>query len=175
MTRKILLAVSLCFLVKVVWSQSEKETRINLINPGIALEYPIGKNSTLEFNVGVGYNYSYPNLNTVFGESGFQWQIAPFIDIQRRKYYNFEKRQSNKKSGSNFIALRYLFYGSRLAGNVRTDQNYSMDIGPTWGMKREYGRWTALFSVGPAYYFDLTGAGGFLPIALEFNFGYRLK
>lgn len=35
--------------------------------------------------------------------------------------------------------------------------------------------WTLLRSVGPIYYFDLTGAEGVFPINFEFNLGYRLK
>ncbi|MHA7129542.1 hypothetical protein [Algoriphagus namhaensis] len=174
MIKRIFWTVVLSMPIFELQAQDEKETRVNIINPGIALEYPIGNYSTIEFNAGAGYNISYPNLNT-FGVSGFQWQIAPFIDIQGRKYYNAEKRKSVEKRGSNFIGLRYLYYGPRIAGNVMPDENYSMAVGPTWGLKRQYGLWTLLFSAGPAYYFDLTGAGGFLPLALEVNFGYRLK
>lgn len=173
---KCLILFSLTFYTGLsVFAQSEKEIRLNGINPGFVLEYPLGNNISLEFNAGIGYNGSYPELNTDFGESGFQGQLAPFIDIQGRKYYNLAKREAKGKESGNFVALRYLFYGPRIAGNVRTNENYSMAVGPTWGLKREYGRWTLLSSVGPVYYFDLTGSGGFLPIYLEFNFGYRLR
>ncbi|GAB3228681.1 hypothetical protein J0A67_13910 [Algoriphagus aestuariicola] len=156
-------------------AQTSKELRLNVVNPGIAWESPLGKHTTLEINVGLGYNYSYPELNTMYGESGFQGVIAPFVDLQGRSYYNLKKREGNEHRGGNFLALRYLYYGPRIAGNVRPNENYTMAVGPTWGIKREYGRWTFLSSVGPIYYFDLTGSGGFWPINLEFNFGYRLK
>lgn len=158
-----------------LYSQQNKELRLNVLNPGIAWESPLGQNTTLELNAGIGYNYSYPELNTMYGESGFQGIIAPFVDVQGRSYYNLGKREGNDHKGGNFLALRYLYYGPRIAGNVRPNENYTMAVGPTWGLKREYGRWTLLSSVGPIYYFDLTGSGGFWPINLELNFGYRLK
>lgn len=119
-----------------IYAQGEKEVRINLINPGIAWENPIGKNTTVEYNFGIGYNYSYPELNTIYGESGFQGQIAPFADIQVRNYYNLRKIEGNGRRSRNFVALRYLFYGPRIAGNVRANENYSMAVGPTWGFKK---------------------------------------
>jgi hypothetical protein len=158
-----------------IYAQGEKEVRINLINPGIAWENPIGKNTTVEHNFGIGYNYSYPELNTFYGESGFQWQIAPFADIQVRNYYNLRKIEGNGRRSRNFVALRYLFYGPRIAGNVRANENYSMAVGPTWGFKKGYEKWTFLGSAGPIYYFDLTGSGGVFPIDFEINLGYRLK
>ncbi len=156
-------------------AQTEKELRLNIINPGIAWENPIGKITTIEYNIGIGYNYSYPDLNTIYGEPGFQGQIAPFVDIQGRRYYNLDRVESGKRKSKKFLALRYLFYGPRIAGNVRTDENYSMAIGPTWGFKRNYERWTLLGSLGPTYYFDLTGTGNVFPLNFEINFGYRLK
>lgn len=65
-------------------AQTEKEVRLNVLNPGIAWENPLGRSTTIEFNIGIGYNGSYPELNTMYGESGFQGQIAPFVDIQGR-------------------------------------------------------------------------------------------
>ncbi|MBN7809364.1 hypothetical protein J0A68_00260 [Algoriphagus sp. H41] len=158
-----------------LYSQQNKELRLNFLNPGIAWESPLGQHTTLELNAGIGYNYSYPELNTMYGESGFQGIIAPFVDVQGRSYYNLDKREGNSHKGGNFLALRYLYYGPRIAGNVRPNENYTMALGPTWGLKREYGRWALLSSVGPIYYFDLTGSSGFWPVNLEFNFGYRLK
>jgi hypothetical protein len=158
-----------------LFGQVEKEVRLNLLNPGIAWENPIGKNTTVEYNFGIGYNYSYPELNTIYGEGGFQRQIAPFADIQVRNYYNLQKIEGNGRRSRNFVALRYLFYGPRIAGNVRTNENYSMAVGPTWGFKKGYEKWTVLGSVGPIYYFDLTGSAGVFPINFEINLGYRLK
>jgi len=176
MTRLIYLFVVLFFgTISIGFGQNFKEVRLNVLNPGIAWENPLGKNTTIEYNLGIGYNGSYPWLNTIYGESGFQGQIAPFIDIQGRNYYNLEKVAEKERKSKKFVALRYLFYGPRIAGNVRTNENYSMAVGPTWGFKRAYEKWTLLGSVGPIYYFDLTGTDGVFPINFEINLGYRLK
>lgn len=91
MTKKlILLLTGLIVFIGSVFSQTEKTTKINFLNPGIAWERPLGMKTTAELNVGVGYNGSYPEL-TGFGNSGFQTLIAPFVDVQTRYYYNFEK------------------------------------------------------------------------------------
>lgn len=176
MIKKILVALILVVNFNALsFAQTKKEVRLNILNPGIAFENPIGKKTTVEYNFGIGYNGSYPNLNTIYGESGFQGQIAPFVDIQGRNYYNLQKVQEGKRKSGKFVALRYLFYGPRIAGNVRTNENYSMAVGPTWGFKRAYEKWTLLGSVGPIYYFDLTGSDGIFPINFEINLGYRLK
>lgn len=171
-----LLGLSLFVLITTIsFAQTSKDLRLNILNPGIAFENPIGNKTTVEYNFGIGYNYSYPWINTDYGENGFQWQIAPFLDVQARSYYNIRKIAENGRRSRNFIALRYLFYGPRIAGNVRTNENYSMAVGPTWGFKKVYEKWTVLGSLGPIYYFDLTGAEGVFPINFEINLGYRLK
>jgi hypothetical protein len=176
MTKNIYLSVSFVFGLSILANaQTEKEVRLNVLNPGIAWENPLGRRTTIEFNIGIGYNGSYPELNTMYGESGFQGQIAPFIDIQGRNYYNLKNVAEKGRKSKKFVALRYLFYGPRIAGNVRTNENYSMAVGPTWGFKRGYEKWTLLGSVGPIYYFDLTGTDGIFPINFEINLGYRLK
>ena len=176
MTKKILiLQILSIFLIGNLSAQGEKETRINFLNPGLALEYPIGFKSTIEFNAGIGYNFSYPQLNTMYGENGWQWQLAPFLDVQARNYYNLSKSKEKSRKGANFIAFRYLAYGGRIAGNVRANENHSMAVGPTWGIKRTYGNLTFLTSVGPVYYFDLAGSSDILPFTFEVNLGYKLK
>ncbi|SEG52059.1 hypothetical protein SAMN03080598_04321 [Algoriphagus boritolerans DSM 17298 = JCM 18970] len=84
-TRAILF--SLILVSSMANGQTQKTTKINFLNPGIAWERPIGKKTTAEINIGVGYNGSYPEL-TDFGINGFQALIAPFLDLQTRYYYN---------------------------------------------------------------------------------------
>lgn len=175
-TAKAIFGLSLfVFLCATSFAQTSKETRLNILNPGIAFENPIGKKTTVEYNFGIGYNYSYPWINTEYGENGFQGQLAPYFDVQARNYFNLQKLEQGKRKSAKFVALRYLFYGPRIAGNVRTNENYSMAVGPTWGFKRSYEKGTLLGSVGPIYYFDLTGSDGIVPFNFEINLGYRLK
>jgi hypothetical protein len=56
-TAKAIFGLSLCvFLSTAAIAQTSKEIRLNILNPGIAFENPIGKRTTVEFNFGVGYN-----------------------------------------------------------------------------------------------------------------------
>ena len=86
-------------------AQTSNELRLNILNPGIAWESPIGQRTTLELNAGIGYNFSYPELNTMYGEFGFQGIIAPFVDVQGRSYYNLAKREGNEHRAGNFLAF----------------------------------------------------------------------
>ena len=36
------------------FGQNKKEVRLNILNPGIAFENPIGKKTTVEYNFGIG-------------------------------------------------------------------------------------------------------------------------
>lgn len=162
---------------RVAECQTQKTTKINFLNPGIAWERPTGKKTTAEINIGVGYNGSYPEL-TDFGNNGFQALIAPFVDLQSRYYYNFKKRETKLKSvmgnSANFVALRGLYTGARISGNVYYNENYAIAVGPTWGIQRKKDNFNTLFSIGPVYYFDLTGTGNWLPFYIELNFGFHL-
>lgn len=168
----------LCLGISNAFCQTQKTTKINFLNPGIAWERPLGKKTTTELNIGVGYNASYPEL-TDFGVSGFQALIAPFLDIQSRYYYNFLKRATKLKSiegnSANFVAFRGLYTGQRIAGNVYYNENYAISVGPTWGFQRKKANFNTLFSIGPVYYFDLTGTGNWLPLFFELNLGFHLK
>ena len=83
--------------------------------------------------------------------------------------------KSTGGNSANFIAMRGLYTGGRIAGNVYYDENYAIAIGPTWGFQRKKRNFNLLFSTGPVYYFDLTGTNNWLPIYIELNLGYHLK
>ena len=164
-------------IVSLAIGQTQRTTKLNFLNPGIAWERPTGKKTTAELNIGVGYNASYPELSD-FGNSGFQALIAPFVDIQSRYYYNFKKRETKLKSvegnSANFVAFRGLYTGRRIAGNVYYNENYAISVGPTWGFQRKKENFNTVFSIGPVYYFDLTGTSNWLPIFFELNLGFHL-
>jgi len=176
--RYLLVVIALGLVCTAAYGQVEKTTKLTVINPGIAWERPLGLKTTTEIHLGIGYNGSYPEL-TAFGDGGVQFLIAPFADFQTRRYYNFEKRalkgRSTEGNTGNFIALRGLYTGQRITGNVLYDQNYAVAVGPTWGLQRKKGALNILFSMGPVYYFDFSGTANWLPLHLELNLGFHLK
>ena len=74
----------------------EKVWRINFLNPSGELEIPTGNNSTFSTKLGVGFSGGYPELT--YGGSGFIYIFAPFLDLQHKWYYNFEKRRKRAKT-----------------------------------------------------------------------------
>jgi len=158
--------------------RTEKVFRINFINPGAELELPTGARTTFSAGIGAGYNGSYPDLS-IKKESGFLYIIAPFLDLQQKWYYNFDKRINKGKSivnnSGNFLSLRFLTRGPSIEENVVRSTEYDFAISPTWGIQRSINeKIHLLFDVGPMYYFDGEGRGNFFPIMLQLNIGLDL-
>ena len=105
--------------------------------------------------------------------------IAPFIDIEYRKFYNLDKRLEKKKTikynSGHYWGARFLFRGKEISSNfIRTD-DVDFSIGPVWGIQRTYGQFHFLFDIGPIYYFDTLGNSGIFPFMIQLNFGYNIK
>ena len=155
-----------------------KQYKIALINPGLEVEIPQFKNTTVNIHFGVGYGGSYPNLTTGF-ESGVQHLISPFADVQYRFYYSGKRRlRKNKYVNNNtgsFIVCRGLVRGQGFSSSfIRTsDIDFALGIG--WGFQRYKRRFGWSFSIMPYYYFDDIGNAGFLPFFPEINVGYVLS
>jgi hypothetical protein len=180
--KKIAIIIIHLFLVNYLYSQNinNKTTnvlRINIINPGVEFEMAVMNHSAFVANLGVGYGGSYPNLSS--SANGFVYSLVPFLDLQYRNYYNFEKRLSKGKNiesnSGNFWGLRMLTRGEAFASNFSRTSNYDFAFSPVWGLQRKYGKINVLFDIGPIYYFDLKGNDGIFPIIFEFSLGYNLN
>lgn len=157
--------------------QTEKVWRLNFLNPAVELEVPTGPKSTFASALGVGYGGGYPDLTG--GDSGFIYVITPFLEVQQKWFYNFDKRVANNKStennSGNFFSLRFITRGPSIADNVIRSSDFDFAIGPTWGIQRKLGKnFHLLFDLGPQYYFDTEGNGNFWPLMLQINLGFDL-
>lgn len=156
---------------------TEKVWRINFLNPGMELELPVMKHSTFSTNLGVDYNGAYPELT--YGGSGIIYIIAPFLDLQYKQFYNFNRRIEKGKNVSgnsgNFVSARIITRGPSIADNVFRRSDVDFAIGPTWGIQREYGNFHLLFDLGPQFYFDIDGNSGFWPLMVQLNIGLNLN
>ncbi|WP_313111609.1 hypothetical protein [Aequorivita sediminis] len=157
---------------------AQKVWRVNFINPGVEFELPVTKNCIFSSNLGVGFNGAYPDL--VYGkENGIIYIIAPFVDLQFKQFYNFEKRGKKSKSISgnsgNFISARIISIGPSIADNVIRKSDFDIAIGPTWGIQREFGNIHILFDLGPQFYLDINGNNGFWPLMAQLNIGLNLN
>ena len=158
--------------------ETEKVFRINFINPGLEYELPVSSSSTFSVNIGVGYSGSYPNLTTTTFGTGGIYVLAPFADVQFKRFYNLDKRADNARTtdnnSGNFISLRFRTRGQSIDDNVSRKAGYDFAIGPTWGIQRSYGQFHLLFDLGPQFYFDSEGNSGFWPLMPQLNVGIDL-
>ena len=157
---------------------TEKVWRINILNPAVELELPTGNNSTFSSALGIGYGGGYPDLTS--GENGFIYIISPFLDLQQKWFYNFDKRKIKNKTidnnSGNFVSFRVITRGNSIAENVNRTSDFDFAFGPTWGIQRKYGKnFHLLFDVGPQYYIDTNGNGNIWPIMFQLNLGIDLK
>jgi len=154
-----------------------KVWRVNFLNPAIELELPTGNKSTFSSAIGVGYGGGYPDLT--YGDNGFIYIIAPFLDLQQKWFYNLEKRNRKSKTiennSGNYVSARLITRGNSIADNVSRTSNFDFAFGPTWGIQRKYGQFHLLFDVGPQYYFDTEGNGNIWPLMIQLNLGFDLK
>lgn len=155
--------------------ETEKVWRVNFLNPAIELEMPTAQKSTFTTSLGIGYSGAYPDLT--FGGSGFVYIIAPFLDLQHKWFYNFEKRSQNQKrtagNSGNFWSIRLVSTGPSIAENISRTSDFHFAIGPTWGIQRRYSKkFHILFDIGPQYYFDTVGNGNFWPIMIQLDLGF---
>ena len=181
---KILLNLLFGLLITITYGQennniaTEKIWRVNFLNPGVELELPTGTYSTFSAGLGIGYGGAYPDIS--FNGSGFVYIITPFLDLQQKWFYNFEKRnrkgKTTENNSANFFALRLMTRGNSIAENIGRTSNFDFAVGPTWGIQRKYGKnFHLLFDIGPQYYLDTNGNGNIWPIMLQLNLGFDFK
>lgn len=159
--------------------KTEKVWRVNFLNPSIELELPVEKRATFSIGLGIGYGVPYDEIsNSPYNE--FLYSFNPFLDIQYKKFYNFNKRKANNLNTDNnsgdFLSIRFLTRGNTIESNFTRTSDFDFAIGPTWGIQRKYGKnFHLLFDIGPQYYFDTNGNDGFFPIMLQLNLGFDLR
>ncbi|MGO1752190.1 MAG: hypothetical protein ACTHYV_06835 [Psychroflexus sp.] len=157
---------------------TEEVFRVNLINPGVEYEFPTSDFSTLSTGLGVGYSGVIDEL-TVSKKTGFKYIIAPFLEVQHKLFYNLNKRKRKDKSivnnSGNFITAGLQAKGPSIADNVERTSDYDFSLGLAWGIQRSYKeKYHLLFHIGPKYFFDTKGNGGFFPILIQLNLGFDL-
>tara|TARA_R110002126_G_scaffold5108_1_gene26729 strand:- start:546 stop:1112 length:567 start_codon:yes stop_codon:yes gene_type:complete len=142
-----------------------RQMKINLMNPGFEYERALGTNTTLDVKAGLQVALD-PLLPDVYEELAF----LPAIAGQYRYYYNFEKRQRNRKqiygNSANYVApaAAVFFPGSRTIENeiVKGAFGYA---GIVTGLQRSFDSgFNFSVDVGAAYYmgqFD----GAIYPVA----------
>jgi len=130
-----------------------RQFKVNILNPGIAYEMALGTNTTLDFKAGLQFALD-PLISNIYEEIAF----LPAVAGQYRYYYNFGKRQRNRKqiygNSANYVApaAAAFFPGARTINNevVKGAFGYA---GLVTGLQRSYNSgFTFSMDVGAAYY-----------------------
>lgn len=175
--RKLFVFIIFCSAIQVCHGQTEKMFNLNILHPGIGIELPISEKNSIEFNTGIGINYSYRAFEAT-SKNMIKFLFTPYADIQAKHFYNFDKRKEDGKStnfnSGNFFALKVFFDGKKIGGNVDPEVNQLIAVGPTWGLQRSNGKFNLRGSVGPIVYGDFQGNVDFYLLNFNINFGYLL-
>lgn len=158
----------------------DRALKVMFLNPGIEYDLPIGNNSMLTTNIGVGFEGAYKNLMKDLSQPYYNYYlIAPYLDIRYKNFYDRVKRKSNSKNiennSGNYWGARSLIRGKEIYARFERSDNIDFSFGPVWGMNRSYGKLYLQFDIGPMYYFDTKGNSGVFPLMLDINIGYNLK
>ncbi|WP_051315047.1 hypothetical protein [Algoriphagus terrigena] len=176
--RKLFVLIIFYSAIPICHGQTEKTTTLNILHPGIGLELPIGGKNSIEFNTGIGINYSYRSFDAA-SKNMLQFLFTPFADLQVKHFYNFDKRREAEKStnynSGNFFALKAFYDGKKIGGNVDPEVKQLIAFGPTWGLQRSNGKFSLRGSVGPIVYGDFQGNVDFYLLNFNISFGYLLS
>lgn len=113
-----------------------KQFSVNFLPPGFNYEVALGSKTTLSINPGLDINFSYSSLY------GTSFLLRPFLDVQGRYYYNFERRISDGKNvtnnSANFVGVSVLGITPSIVDSENVETTNALVIGPVWGIQRTY-------------------------------------
>ncbi|CAG2531799.1 hypothetical protein MAR621_02328 [Maribacter dokdonensis] len=142
-----------------------RQVKINLINPGLEYEMALGANTTFDIKAGIQVALD-PLLPDVYDELG----VFPAVAAQFRYYYNFEKRQRNRRqiygNSANYIApaAAVFFPSPRTIANENVKGAFGY-AGLVTGLQRSYDSgFNFSVDVGAGYYAGQF-EGGIYPVA----------
>ncbi len=142
-----------------------RQFKVNIMNPGIEYEMALGTNTTFDIKAGLQVALD-PLVSNVYEELGF----FPALAGQYRYYYNFEKRQRNRRqiygNSANYVApaVAVFFPDSRTINNELAKGAFGY-AGLVTGLQRSYNSGINFsVDVGAAYYAGQF-SGEILPVA----------
>ncbi len=153
-----------------------RQFKINLLNPSLEYEMALGVNTTFDIKVGVQIAID-PAESDVYNNLDF----FPTIAAQYRYYYNFEKRQKNRRqiygNSANYVApaVAMFFPGTRTIDNQVTKNNLSY-AGVVTGLQRSYDSGINFsFDAGAAYYLGTSNDGIYPVVNLSIGWIFSEK
>ncbi|MEP3211192.1 MAG: hypothetical protein ABJN95_18540 [Maribacter sp.] len=142
-----------------------RQFKLNIANPGIEYEMALGVNTTFDIKAGLQVTID-PSVSEIYQD----FEFYPAVALQYRYYYNFERRQRNRRpiygNSANYIAPAVAIFapGPRTVANevVKGAFGYA---GVATGLQRSYNSgFNFSADIGAAYYLG-PFQGGIYPIA----------
>jgi len=129
-------------------------TKITILEPGFAHEFPVGNKSTLFLRAGFTGTLAKDYYDEI---TGVLFRV--FGSATGRYYYNFNKRnmmgKNTKRNSANYFALLFLVGSEPLNKDIDYDQqlnNSLLNYGVVWGIQRNYAsRFSLDLNIGLGY------------------------
>lgn len=109
--------------------------RIHLLPLGLTIEKHLAKNTTLLFDVGLGFLYEITEINS---NKDLYLKYRPYLAIEPRIYTNLQERKEKGKR----IDYHSGAYGAfRLQGGIELkNKKWNVQFGPLVGFQRTFGK-----------------------------------
>lgn len=146
---------------------------LNFLIPSAEYELAVSKNATVDAVLGLGFGYH----DASYLEEP-EYGIYPYLELQYRYFYNFDKRmQKGKKTSENsanyIAAVGLISSGEPIIGNMQLDNGYSGFVGPAWGLQRVYNSNFKLnLTLGLGYGFN--NGDSYLAPRISIQLGFKL-
>jgi hypothetical protein len=134
---------------------------INLLGVNYAYEHPIGRKASVIARAGLRFGMagstsgggSWRTGTGIAYSSDFSWMTAPYIEVEPRWYYGFDRRESKGRStegnAGSFLSLRV---HNSFPGYISDESLRIVGttfFAPAWGLRRMWAEhWMFEFSVG---------------------------
>lgn len=174
MTRKFILSlfvvIGSIITLKAQTTTSDHSIGINLLGVEYSYEQSLGKAFTLNSSAGLGSNLIFSSGSKPY------FDIAPYITIAPRYYYNINKRASRGqnvfKNSANYLTVKATYIFQPIAQTIDIDYRSRFGVAPAWGIKRVYNqKWVLDFNLGLNLLFDKGHKSDIAPAA-NIKFGY---
>lgn len=146
----LLSSISTCFAEETETPTTESKTtlqwRINYICPGVELEIPIQKRTSLVANANIDYSFSKKKEYSIHS-------FYPIMGVQYRFYYNLDDTPNNTKNCGAFFTLKCAYealYEHYKTSSTSDDLFY---VSPSWGFQWVKRHTFINFEIGPGIYY----------------------
>jgi hypothetical protein len=121
------------------WNQLK--ANVSLVGLGANLEHSIGEQTTINFEAGVNFGFSY-SKSAVWG-SNWGYILSPAVSGELRHYYGLRRRvardKATRNNAGNFLSFTTGYKALPIWSKYINDSPV-LYLVPAWGMQRSWGK-----------------------------------